>query len=146
MIKVGDLVDLPNGVADIYKAVEKLTRTYNRPFTLDGHLVGSLGEVVAKKAFGEGFELAPPSTKGYDADCKKRGKVQIKMIGGNIVALNGPCDHLVVFQIIPPTQAKLVYDGPSNGLFESRPGKPNKQRKVSLKQLERWKREGASRC
>jgi hypothetical protein len=139
MYKVGDSVPLPGPVADIYRAVAELSAAYpRRPFTPDGHLVGSIGEVIAKKAFGDGFELTTPSTRGHDAVCTVRGNVQIKITAGKSIALNGPCDHLVVFQIISPERAKLVFDGPSEGLWESRSGKPNKQRKVSLKQLEEW--------
>src|SRR5215467_16191192 len=68
---------LPGPVADIYKAVEELTKRYpGRPFTPDGHLVGSIGEVIAKEALADGFELVRPSTPGYDATCSVRGEVR----------------------------------------------------------------------
>lgn len=42
---------LPKPVADIYRAVDELTLKYpGRKFTPDGHLVGSIGEVVAAEA------------------------------------------------------------------------------------------------
>ena len=43
-------VPLPKPVADIYRAVEELNilyGTHKRKFTPDGHLVGSIGEVIA---------------------------------------------------------------------------------------------------
>ena len=118
MCKVGQVVDLPEAVADIYRAVAKLTAQYRRPFTPDGHLIGSIGEVIAMEALG--LKLCPPSTRGYDATCPKRGKVQIKIIGAKAkgIALRGPCDHLVVFKIIPPDKAQLVYDGSGRDLWE----------------------------
>jgi hypothetical protein len=62
MCKVGERVPLPGPVADIYKAVEELTswRYPGRPFTPDGHLVGSIGEVIAMEAFGDASELVRP--------------------------------------------------------------------------------------
>jgi len=37
-------------VAKIYEAVEELRQEFpGRPFTPDGHLVGSIGEVIASK-------------------------------------------------------------------------------------------------
>jgi hypothetical protein len=46
-------VKLPEPVAAIYKAVEQLEAAYpGRKFTPDGHLVGSIGEVVAAEALG----------------------------------------------------------------------------------------------
>ena len=112
-------------------------------------MVGSIGEVIAAAAFGDGFKLVAPSTKSYDANCMDRGKVQVKLIGSHRkeIALNEPCDHLVVFQICdppkkgdPPTHAKLVYDAPSTGLFESLQGRQGKQRTISLKKLNEWRR------
>ena len=45
-------IRLPREVADIY-AIEGLTARYpGRPFTPDGHLIGSIGDVVAAEAFG----------------------------------------------------------------------------------------------
>ncbi len=149
-VRVGSCVKLPDGVADIYRGVAKLEARFpGRPFTPDGHLVGSIGEVIAAAAFGDGFKLVAPSTKSYDAVCTVRGKVQVKLIGSHRreIALNEPCDHLVVFQICdppkkgdPPTHAKLVYDAPSTGLFESLQGRQGKQRTISLKKLNEWRR------
>ncbi len=46
-------VGLPEEVATIYRAAAALSVKYpNRPFTPDGHLVGSIGEVVAAEALG----------------------------------------------------------------------------------------------
>jgi hypothetical protein len=45
-------IKLPAPVAAIYKAVEELEAAYpSRKFTPDGHLVGSIGEVIAGKVF-----------------------------------------------------------------------------------------------
>jgi hypothetical protein len=46
-------VKLPPPVATIYRAVAELEAQYGRKFTPDGHLVGSIGEVVAAE------DLAP---------------------------------------------------------------------------------------
>ena len=46
-------VKLPEPVAEIYRAVAELEARYPpRKFTPDGHLVGSIGEVVAAEALG----------------------------------------------------------------------------------------------
>jgi hypothetical protein len=42
-------IKLPPPVADIYRAVGELETAYpGRKFTPDGHLVGSIGEVIAQ--------------------------------------------------------------------------------------------------
>ena len=46
-------VPLPEPVARIYKAIAELEALYpGRKFTPDGHLVGSIGEVIAAEALG----------------------------------------------------------------------------------------------
>jgi hypothetical protein len=46
-------VPLPEPVARIYKAAAELEALYpGRKFTPDGHLVGSIGEVIAAEALG----------------------------------------------------------------------------------------------
>ena len=41
-------INLPKPVADIYRAVDALEQRHpGRKFTPDGHLVGSIGEVIA---------------------------------------------------------------------------------------------------
>jgi len=51
-------IQLPEPVAAIYRAVEQLEAAYpGRRFTPDGHLVGSIGEVVAAEALGLTLQL-----------------------------------------------------------------------------------------
>ena len=110
-MKPGTRVDLPTPIVKIYEAVAELEKAYpGRPFTPDGHLVGSIGEVVARETFG--FTLNPPSYKGHDAKCATRGDVEIKITAGSSVAFRGDCNHLIVLQIVSPHQAEIIYDGP----------------------------------
>lgn len=109
-MKPGDRVKLPAAVAKIYAAVAELEKAYpNRPFTPDGHLIGSIGEVVAREVFG--FELYPPSNKGHDARCQTRGDVEVKITAGDSVAFRGDCNHLIVLRVESPEAAELIYDG-----------------------------------
>jgi hypothetical protein len=115
-MKVGDLVKLPKPVAKIYEAVAELETAYpGRPFTPDGHLLGSIGEVVARETFG--FELYPPSNRGHDAKCATRGNVEVKITARKHVAFRRECNHLIVLKIVSPSQAEIVYDGPATGIW-----------------------------
>src|SRR5436305_8161360 len=68
-------VPLPEPVARIYKATAELETLYpGRKFTPDGHLVGSIGEVIAAEALG--LTLYPMSKPGHDA-FDGNGDVQI---------------------------------------------------------------------
>lgn len=104
-------IPLPPAVARIYEAVAELEAKYpGRKFTPDGHLVGSIGEVVAAEALG--LTLYPASTPGHDG-FDAAGDVQIKTTGmaGKSVGLCATCVRLVVLKVVSPYEAELVYDG-----------------------------------
>lgn len=104
-------IRLPEPVAEIYRAVARLEELYpSRKFTPDGHLVGSIGEVIAAEALG--LTLYPPSYPGHDAHDGKGGDVQIKMTAGKSVAMYADCIRLVVLRVVSPEEAEIVYDGP----------------------------------
>ena len=111
-------INLPAPVAAIYKAVAELEAMYpGRKFTPDGHLVGSIGEVIAQETFG--LKLLPMSAPSHDAICKDRGKVQIKITAGKSVAFRHECEHLIVLRIISPQEALVEYDGPGKPVWEN---------------------------
>ncbi len=127
-------IPLPEPVARIYKAASELEALYpGRKFTPDGHLVGSIGEVIAAEALG--LTLYPMSRSGHDA-YDANGDVQIKMTAGSSVAMYATCERLVVLRIISPEEAEIVYDGPGEPAWENA-GKMgrNGQRVIRLSRL-----------
>lgn len=131
---MGKKVPLPEPVAAIYRAVEDLKALYpGRAFTPDGHLVGSLGEVVAAHALK--LTLYKASRPGHDAYDEK-GDVQIKMTAGDCISMYDTCNRLVVLRINSPTEAEIIYDG-SGEVAWSVAGKlqKNGQRSVRLSKL-----------
>lgn len=127
-------IKLPEPVAAIYRAVAQLEVAYpQRKFTPDGHLVGSIGEVVAAEALG--LKLHPASHPSHDA-YDHNGNVQIKMTAGKGVSLYATCERLVVLKVVSPTEAEIVYDGPGEPAWAAA-GKMQKngQRTVSLAKL-----------
>lgn len=129
-------IPLPPAVARIYEAVTELEAMYpGRKFTPDGHLVGSIGEVIAAEALG--LTLYPASRPGHDA-FDAAGDVQIKMTGqmGKSVALYATCERLVVLKVMSPQEAEVVYDGPGEPAWAAAGGVgKNGQRVVSLSRL-----------
>jgi uncharacterized protein DUF6998 len=128
------IIRLPEPVTRIYEAITALEALYpNRNFTPDGHLVGSLGEVIAAEALG--LTLYPMSRPGHDAYDAK-GDVQIKMTAGKSIAMYASCERLVVLKVISPREAEIVYDGPGQPAWENagKMGK-NGQRLISLFRL-----------
>lgn len=129
-------IKLPKPVQDIYRAVEELSALYpGRKFTPDGHLVGSIGEVIAAERLG--LTLYPSSHAGhdaYDAD----GDVQIKMTATASISLYADCDRLVVLKVVSTDEAEIVYDGAGSPAWQQA-GKMQKngQRTISLARLRR---------
>jgi len=127
-------INLPEPVARIYQATADLEALYpGRKFTPDGHMVGSIGEVIAAEALG--LTLYPMSRPGHDA-FDANGDVQIKMTAGKKIAMYATCDRLVVLRVVSPQEAEIVYDGPGGPAWDGagRAGK-NSQRVVSLSRL-----------
>ncbi len=129
-------IPLPSPVARIYQAVAELEKSYpGRKFTPDGHLVGSIGEVIAAEALG--LTLHPASHPGHDA-FDGNGDVQIKMTGqtGRRVALYATCVRLVVLKVVSPHDAEIVYDGPGEPAWSAAGVMGKKgQRVISLSRL-----------
>lgn len=143
-------IPLPPAVARIYEAVAELSDAYpGRSFTPDGHLVGSIGEVVAAEALG--ITLYRGSFPGHDGVDAENRLVQIKMTAGSEVAMYDTCARLVVLKVVSPTEAEIVYDGEGAPAWTAarKPGK-NGQRVITLKKLraiaELAAREGMSKA
>jgi hypothetical protein len=120
-------------INQLYRVVAALEEEFeDRKFTPDGHLVGSIGEVVAAYAFD--LKLLPSSTEGHDAVAANGRNVQIKLTGGNKgVSLYSEPDHLIVLRLTAAREFKTVYNGPGSQAWSccGREQK-NGQRTVSL--------------
>ena len=98
-------------LGDLYHIVNRLEELFpGRKFTPDGHLVGSIGEALAKHMFG--LCLLPASAAGHDAmTADGRTKVQIKLTQGKSIALRSEPEHLIVLRLDPDLAVEVVYNG-----------------------------------
>jgi hypothetical protein len=131
-------VDTIQGVVKrLYDLVNELEAAFpGRPFTPDGHLVGSLGEVLASQHYD--LELLPCSTICHDAQTREGRLVQIKATQGTGVALRAQPDHLIVILIKRDGTTEEIYNGPG-ALAWTNCGKPQKngQSTISVSKLRR---------
>ena len=111
-----------------------------RHFAPDGHLIGSIGEVIAADRYG--LTLTTASTKGIDAHDAQGRAVEIKCTGkGKCVALRGhepSAERFIALQINPDGSAVEVYDGPAAPVWAAlaHKGMPsNGQRTITLNKL-----------
>ena len=128
--EVGELL------ASLYRIVDRLESIFpDRKFTPDGHLVGSIGEVISARMFG--LVLLPASAPDHDAMAEDGRRVQIKFTQGNrAVALRAEPEHLLVLRLAPDRSLEVVYNGQGAAPW-SQSGKvqSNGQRSISLSRL-----------
>lgn len=132
MTGVVDWTRVERYLEDLYKASEGLGMLFpGRKFTLDGHLVGSIGEVVAAYMFN--LELTPGSTMGHDAKAPDGRSVEIKFTQGRSVGMRHEPEHLIVLHRPKGGPVRIVYNGPGAQVWNAA-GKMQKngQRQISL--------------
>lgn len=128
-------------VKELFGVVRELQDEFvaeQRKFTPDGHLVGSIGEVIAAYAFD--LKLLRSSNAVHDAEGPDGELVQIKLTGGNSVGLYSEPKHLIVLQL-SDMRFNTVYNGPGDVVW-SCCGKPQKngQRFVRITKLRKLDR------
>jgi len=144
MIRAGALV------RELYAIQSRLREAFpSRRFSLDGKLVGDLGEVIAAERYG--LKLVDnPSTKGHDAiridtDGTRR-RVEIKatqvetdrpVIAFSPTVLEDPPDELIVLVIQLDGSVEEAYNGPASPILAELRGSGDKQRQISLATLRR---------
>lgn len=139
-VAVGKIIEpsaeTAQAIRELYAVTNRLGELYpGRHFTPDGHMVGSLGEVVAAEHYG--LDLFTASAPVHDAKDRATGRlVQIKATQGKRVMLYEEPKYLIVLLIHRDGTFEEVYNGPGKRVWEAA-GKPQKtgQRSVSLTKL-----------
>ena len=128
-----------NHVLNLYKIVKELEAMFpGRPFTPDGHMVGSLGECLVADAYD--LELMPPSNKGFDAKTKNGLNVEIKATQSKSVAFRSCPEHTIIIRILPDGTFEECYNGPGEliwRIFEGRKMPSNGQFQISLTKVKK---------
>jgi hypothetical protein len=119
----------------LYKIVTELEKDFpKRKFTLDGHLVGSIGDVVVAEYYN--LKLASQTQKGYDATTNRGRKVEIKATQKKSIGLRSVPAHLIVIKLDKNGGWKEIYNGPGKFAWENAGKKQkNGQKNISLSKL-----------
>lgn len=129
--------NLKEKIRQLFAIVDSLEEQFpGRKFTLDGHIVGSIGEVLA--AYHYGLTLLPASAETHDAVASNGTNVQIKTTQTKRISISSCPDHLIVWQLLPTGKVEEKYNGPGSFVWDAA-GKMQKsgQRCISLLQLKR---------
>jgi hypothetical protein len=124
-------------VQKLYSLVAQFEQKWpDRKFTPDGHLVGSLGEVLAAERYG--LELLSMTEACHDARTRGGRLVQIKTTQGKSVGLGNESQHLLVLRLLPDGAIDEVYNGPGAPAWAAAGRmQRNGHRPISLARLER---------
>jgi len=128
-------------IAEIVRGIYILTHRLEelkpgRHFTPDGHMVGSLGEVVAEERYQiELYEASHPAHDAFTTDGPRR-EVQIKTTQTSKIGISEQPDYLIVLRLDRTGEFEEIYNGPGKEPWEAA-GKPQKngQRSLSLYKL-----------
>ena len=126
---------LSDKIKELYKITNELENSYpGRKFTIDGHLVGSIGEVIVAEHYN--LDLLPNSTKTHDARTKDGRMIQIKATQVKGIAISSEPDYLIVIRLLSDGSWEEIYNGPGKAAWDNA-GKMQKngQRPISLSRL-----------
>ncbi len=117
-------ITIPDAVRQMLSIVEKLCAAYpKKKFTLDGRLVGDIGEVLVEDAYD--LELFADMKKNHDGECSDGRLVQIKATMKK--ALTFPADHVPNYylgvQIHSDGTFTEIFNGPGAIAWEAVKGR-----------------------
>lgn len=134
--------ELPKIVKELILARNKLREHYSQSglkFTLDGNLVGDIGEAVAAELFG--IHLVDGNTQGIDGIAPDGRSVQVKATGTD----RGPAfryiakraDHLLFFSFnFERLRGEVTFNGLEDVALSYLPKSWSNQRSLTRKQIE----------
>ncbi len=135
MINKKPIQEIPQLITELYALVSRLETLFpGRRFTPDGHLVGSIGEVLVAHAYD--LELLPSSYEGHDAKAKDGRLVQIKATQVRSIGISSQPIHLLVIQIQRDGSFDEIYNGPGEIAWNASGNmQKNGQRPITLYRL-----------
>lgn len=126
---------IDNMVRELYSIKNALEQQYpGRKFSLDGHLIGSIGEAIASEAYG--ITLYQNSSPVHDGRSSDGKEVQIKATQINRVSISSEPEHLIVIKILHDGTWEEIYNGPGSPAW-NKAGKRQKngQRQITISAL-----------
>ena len=131
----GVVLSVGEKIKALYSIKKELEEMFpGRHFSLDGILVGSLGEVLVATDYG--LTLFQASYETHDAKANDGRLVQIKSTQVKKVAISSKPEYLIVIQIQADGSYKEIYNGKGAPVWDAAgPMQKNGQRSISLHRL-----------
>jgi hypothetical protein len=108
---------LKEGLALVFQGIERLKTAFpNRQFTIDGRLVGDIGEVIAALEYEvERDDVSQPNYDGKTADGRK---VQVKATLRDRLTFKTTPELMLGFKLYRDGRYEEVFNGPGKLIFE----------------------------
>jgi hypothetical protein len=109
--------DINEALAIIFKGIDRLQKAFpGRLFTIDGRLVGDIGEVIAALEYDvELYEVQEPD---HDASTPNGRRVQIKATFKNSLTFRRLPEYYLGFKLFPDGQYEEIYNGPGQIILD----------------------------
>ena len=129
--------NITEALALIFQGIEKLKHAFpKKAFTIDGRLVGDIGEVLATAEYD--VDLYDVQTPAHDGETSDGRKVQVKATFKDKLTMTSVPEMYLGFKLSPAGDHELVYNGPGSLIaerFSHRIGIGKKQLSFSVKSL-----------
>lgn len=100
--------------SDLLEDIAKKQKV-KRKFTLDGRLIGDVGELIASMKMG--ITLTEKQKTGYDGLDAEGRQVEIKTTQADSFAFRKIAERVICIKLHGTTQYEAVYDGPGQDLL-----------------------------
>src|SRR5688500_2762980 len=109
--------EITDALSQIFAGIDRLKAAFpHRAFTIDGRLVGDIGEVIAALEYE--VTLDSVSRPSHDAKTPEGRDVQIKATFKNQLTVRSIPDFYLGFQLFPNGEFEEVYNGPGRPIAE----------------------------
>lgn len=108
---------ITEALASIFSGIRQLKDAFpEKEFTIDGRLVGDIGEVIAAQEYD--IELYYPTVKGYDGRTSDGRQVQIKATFKSSLTFRSTPDYYLGFKLYEDGSHKEIYNGPGQPIHD----------------------------
>jgi hypothetical protein len=108
---------LKEGLALVFQGIERLKTAFpKRQFTIDGRLVGDIGEVIAALEYE--VELDDVSQPNYDGKTADGRRVQVKATFRDSLTFKTTPELMLGFKLYRDGRYEEVFNGPGKLIFE----------------------------
>ncbi len=109
--------NITDALALIFQGIEKLKDAFpKKAFTIDGRLVGDIGEVLATAEFD--VDLYEVQTTAHDGETSDGRKVQVKATFKDKLTMTAVPELYLGFKLSPTGDHTLVFNGPGSVIAE----------------------------